>query len=132
MYFCFSLPQTNTPLGLALGIAEIWEWHETKQQQQSLTQVWTFLEDCLACRYAWTGVTEREWRHLIYSQALEPADQQQQGHYGQAPALHRGKKVQVCLEVKVERWRSVSQWECRRQRGKKDQGSMCGFKTGFN
>lgn len=86
MYFCFSLPQTNTPLGLALGLEGIWEWHETKQQQQPLKQVWTFLEDCLACRYAWMGVTEWEWRHLIYSQALKPAGQQQQGHYGQTPA----------------------------------------------
>lgn len=30
------------------------------------------------------SVTEWEQRHPIYSQALEPAGQQQQGHYGQA------------------------------------------------
>lgn len=59
---------------------------QSSKQQQALTQAWTFLGDCLACRYAWLSVTEWEWRHLIYSQALEPASRQQGGHYGQALA----------------------------------------------
>lgn len=85
MYFCFSVRQANTPLGLALGLAVVWEWHETKQRTtQPLRQAWTFLGDCLACRYAWMSVTKWERRHWIYSQALEPAGRQQRGHYGQA------------------------------------------------
>lgn len=36
------------------------------------------------------SVTEWERRHPIYSQALEPAGQQQRGHYGQTLACFAG------------------------------------------
>jgi len=58
----------------------------SSKQEQPLRQAGTFFGDCLACRYAWMSVTEWEWRHLIYSQALWPAGQQQQRHYGQTLA----------------------------------------------
>lgn len=61
--------------------------HETKQQtKQPLRQAWTFLGDCLACRYACKSVTEWEQWHQMDSQALEPAVRLQQMHYSQALA----------------------------------------------
>lgn len=49
MYFGFYARQANTPLGLALGLAVIWEWHETKQQTTTAPQTSLDILKRLSC-----------------------------------------------------------------------------------
>lgn len=116
----------------SLGMA----WDKAANNNCSLHRPGTFLGDCLACRYAWMSVTEWEWKHVIYSQAPEPAGRQQQGHYGQAlalalcspegPGLEAEKLLQMC------RWRywceCVGQ-ECVRLKRWKKHRACAEFKT---
>lgn len=79
--------QTNTPSGLSGGLeAAANGMRKSNKRQQTLREGWTFLGDCLACRYAWKSVTEWEHRNQIYSHALETAGGQQQRHYEQKVA----------------------------------------------
>lgn len=86
MYFSSSERQANTPIGLSLGLAVVWEWPETKQQtNQPLRRAPTFFQIVL---HAGTATRASDWQRLgtgrphVSSQAPERAERQQQGYYG--------------------------------------------------
>lgn len=71
MYFSVSERQVNTPIGLSLGLAAVWEWPETKQQTKlPLRPAGTFLEIVF---HAGSTARASEWerRPQISSQAPE-------------------------------------------------------------
>lgn len=48
----FFVRQANTPLGLALGLVAVWEWHETKQQITTAPQTSLDILRRLSCTQA--------------------------------------------------------------------------------
>lgn len=120
MYFGVSERQANTPIGLSLGLAGVWERPGTKQQtNQPLRRAPTFLEIVLQAGTA-AGASDWEqlgaWRPPSHSQAPGRAERQQQGYY--APPLCGGGGTGVWGRAGGAGMSTGDVWRVKKQRKK--------------
>lgn len=142
MYFCFSVGQANTPSGLALGLAAVWERHKTKNQTTTAPQTSLDILKRLSCMqvcldechrvgmkasnlFPGSGASMPTTTGVLWPGTGSLFEPQRVSVWKQR------RKMQVCWEVQVEMEMCMSGgvWRAERER-EKDQGSMKNFETG--